>query len=466
MSALLVMVVASLSTGAVFDIATIALDSDDTRIFIAHCDGDDRADIFFSDKDALHWFGTVAGRGSIPFEEDTYFFDIANVNGDGLNEVITLSGGRVLQYALAGKGDEAQELFEFDMRSWTPLSHPLPRVLAVPYENEIVLALPGIDGIALHRIDGSAIPLEEPEENVADAVRYRAPFSAWTSHRSLVGPADSLEGYVSFMEDGSLPEALQTSDDVPSPAPGRARTPTRARDAVQLEYAHWPWFPLSESEAEGVRVLHALTEPDYANTVIRLHDRPAAENADQGFAREVGPARTYRGRIITHSSTADFNGDGYADLLLWSAPDPAVAWQRASRALTAGTWPVRLTTHLFSVEKGRYEPRPTSVIEEDGPVSWFLNLEAGVPLRSLTLADFNGDGRTDMGFAVDETTYHVRLRGEISFDRNPDEIIETTAPIEELAFLADLDKTGAYSLGLRAGGRLHVCRPIRGLTSP
>jgi hypothetical protein len=171
---------------------------------------------------------------------------------------------------------------------------------------------------------------------------------------------------------------------------------------------------------------------------------------------EEGPMRSYPGRLGVLEDSPDFNGDGFADLLLWNTPMPGTSVESLVRTLLGRTWPVRLTVHLFSVEKQRFEPSVAASLSVKAPVPWFLDEEG--PVRHPVFRDFNGDGNSDLAFCTDENTFSVWLYQD-GFKSAPDETHVFDEPITRVELTADLDESGRHAIVLRSEHHRHALLP-------
>jgi hypothetical protein len=137
---------------------------------------------------------------------------------------------------------------------------------------------------------------------------------------------------------------------------------------------------------------------------------------------------------------------------------PAPSFAGISRAAVSKQWPVRIAAHTFSPTKRRFEPRALGNLEFSVPISWLLAPEHGAPLRQVILRDFDGDGKTDFACCTDASTFGVWLSTEEGFQSSPDFTQEFEEDVDEIAFVEALSPFQSESVGIRAGGTLHVLR--------
>ncbi len=447
-----------LCLSALFDVKTIPLHTPDSHVFLAHADRDTQADVFVLEKGALNVFSSLHDTvRTIPLPDGTTAVDIADLDNDGQTELVAICGDRILSIRLDAEGTPVpHDLFSLhtqlaDRESGSPSSNatPYPFVLTILRDGKTLLALPCAETFELRAPDGTVVNTYPIGENAPRRASFGAPFRAWTSEPPRLGAHDSIEGGVSrtVAFEPDLPDELEGT-------PVHARsfrhgTPSQTRDAALLDQESWPWFPLMIDGRDDMRVLHAQAEPGFRDTVVRI----------QGYAGKsvTSPERRYPGRLVAlEDDLPDFNHDRYADLLLWNAPDPGMSVGAATRVIAAGTWPVSLSAHLFSPEKGRYEPVAASRVTCAAPIAWFLTPEESGPVRHCILRDFDGDGRTDLACATAPNRFVVWRYTESGFSLTPDYDHSFPESIVATAFKADLAGKGKTSLGLRTEHALYI----------
>lgn len=383
-------------------------------------------------------------------------FDLADITGDGRSEILAVKGSEILSMDAAGDADSPVEvLFECDTLFARGPSLPFPHVLAVAHHGERLLALPRESSLDLRRPDGTrvdAYPVSETSRG------YGSAFIARALDPPQAGKADALEIRVDNVREfrADMPEGMG------QPAPGygaRHGTPRRLRDAGALDYEQWPWFPLRSEPEAGSRVLFALGGRDFTDTRIRIRTPQAVSDDNRGAGGfRVGPERRYRGSIIAPAGELpDFDGDGFTDIVLWNTPRFGTTVDSIAQTMVRGTWSLQLHIHLFSPEKNRYEPAPATVIRRSVPVRWFLAMEGGAPLRHSVFADFDGDGKTDIGFSDAANRFLIWLeRGRTTGE--PDYSQTFPAEIASVEGVVELDDTGRAALLLRSEGAIFVVR--------
>ena len=438
-----------IAAGALFDVESIPLGSQDARVFLAHADADSTADVFVLDAStlAIHSSAEEWKLKEVQLLEGTSALDVADVDGDGLNEVVAVCGERILRYTIPAGGDAAPspaELFSHPTQLSDVAARPYLFVMAVKHEGRMALALPCEGRLELRAIDGTLLATYPTGSGAPQRMGSGRPFWTWSVNPPRVGPPNALELRVSHVLDSvpQLPEDLFPADTVETKRP--RWTPPYAR----IETSAWPWFPIGSGDGSALRALCSLARPNYRDTIVRIRRSNIEEEDDDDVT--IGPERRYPGAVVLlEDSLPDFNGDGYMDLLLWKAPRPGTSVDSLTRAVTGRDWPLTFTTHLFSPAKERYEPAPSSRAACTVPVIWFLTMSQQGPFRHCVLRDFDGDGHTDLGCASAPNRYAIWLYGGQGFREKPSFTRTFSSPLVSVAFQADLDGQGRASIGLR-----------------
>lgn len=438
-----------LCLAALFDVKTLPLGTPDVHVFLAHADRDAQADIFVLEKYAVTILFSQDGKTrSLVLPENATAMDVADLDNDGQTEIAAVCGDRIVAIPLHD-GGSPRDLFTLHTQLANSSSEPYPFVLAIERDGKTLLALPCEETFELRTPSGSLVSAWPVGENAPRRASYGAPFRAWTTEPPRLAGRDGLEGGVSrtYAFEPHLPPELNGSS--LNVRAFRRAMPRQLRDAGALEPDSWPWFPLTFDGRSEMRVWYAVAGPGMGDTLVRI----------QGYAEKslMGPERRYPGQIIVLDDDApDFNHDGYADLLLWNAPDPGISVSGLTKLVSAGTWQTQLSAHLFSTDKGRYEPVAASRISCSVPIAWFLALEEAGPLRHCVLRDFNGDGRTDLACATAPNRFCVWTYAPGGFDAAPAYEHAFPEAITEVAFKADLAGKGRTSLGIRTEHTLYI----------
>jgi hypothetical protein len=457
-----------------FDVQTVPAGRADSQCFIAETDTDGTADLFILSGNTLFIYenAEAGARRTLPLRAGTAALDVADIDGDGFNEVITAGGGEVRSYSLAPGAEAAPRVL---FRKKTCFSGytgmPFLHVMAVMRNETPLLALPGENSFDLCKPDGEIVESFPAGLDAPYHASMGNPFTALTTAPPQAGPPDALEFRVRRTQvvKPNLPSELLP---VETPAQlSRLGTPLQARDAAARPPEAWPWFPLRNGDAgRDERVLYAVTGPEPGDSLIRIQ----RARAERGQDEEAGltPKRRYPGRLVTaKDNPPDFNADGYADLLLWNPPAPAPTVTGITRAVMRQKWPLRITVHLFDPEKGRFSGKPDARLEFEVPVLWFLDTWTRMPLRLLVLRDFDGDGFCDLGCATDENEYSVWRFTPEGVSHVPDFQRRFPEKLRSIAFVEKLEGRRRTSIALRSEAALFVLKantplPFTGVAAP
>jgi hypothetical protein len=444
----------------VFDVVPIPLPNPEARVFPVDTDGNDKAEIAILTAQALEVFDLQTGqrRHSLALPEGLAAFDIFDADADGLAEVIAIQGGRVLLLELGAPESNPRELFRASNLLDRTGEYPTPHALGIRRGDRWLVAIPRKSALELRELNGDIVETH-PLGGAGDSPGpFERPFMARTVYPNLVGPPGAVEMHIDQVVVHEAVPGTEESPRDPEASPQPDHRVHRRMDAEE-EYWRWPWFPLRTEEESRRRVLYSITGPDYEDTLIRIEkpetDKPVGETHTVG----VGPARRYRGSLIPPWQTLpDFNGDGYTDLLLWVAPQPGRSIDAVTRALTSRSWPLELRVQCFDLERARYEPRSAGVIGTRVPIWWFVHPERGMPLHLALMGDFNGDDRTDLGFATDADVFCAWTYDD-GFPAKPSFRHAFPENLLRVETWGDLDGTGRVTAVLRGGNSLYILRP-------
>ena len=472
MNAFILLAVSALAA-PVFEPFAIPLTSNTTSVFLARADGDDVADVFLLDGRRMTIRLDAGGTWRITLPEGAGAFDIADVDADGRSEILAVRGDEILLInALAATGAEEppRVLFKAESLYSARSVDPFPRVLVRTLNLQVCLVLPVPGAMNAYSLDGTLMevfPVHASESGApqlgegVDAVPLNRPGSA--------PPGETwLKFYQSIEMAPNLPAEL-------APAPASHFTTWSKTPGIETPMPEGN-FPsgMGEGEYEGMwqctslqedatrmRLLMCRTD-DTGNTLVFLYDVPLISGELNWAEAERSPIRKYPGRVIgdtldpvpQYSQRADFNGDGYVDLVLADAPRPGTSVDSLVRTVLGRTWPLRVTVHLFAPEKDRFDPKPFGVIECKVPVTWFFGR---APLRNVCVADFDGDKLSDLGFSAEESEFQVWLAAD-GFGGEPDWSYKFPGPIQHIETTADLAGNGKMSLLIRCEKTLFLLR--------
>ena len=438
-----------------------------TRFANAHAivvsiDSDSIPDILILDgfEIRVHRSSEIASVHALSLDRDTTAIDVVDLDGDGRSEILTVSGARIQRYELPGDtvDSEPQVLFERHTRLSDVQGRPFPYVLSIEREGRTVIALPQRDAIELWSIEGALVETISIAGASSDTLPFQGTFSAW----AVEPPAIGREGLEFGVRSDLL--FLPSIQGIPLRPESQAFLPpigswARAQDALHMSPLRWPRFPLTASDS-ATQVLYALAPP---NTVIRILQEENGDS-DEFYA---SPKRRYSGSLLlAKEGLADFNRDGYTDLLLWRSPMPGMSLGSMARTLSTGTWPVELTAHLYSPQSGLYEGRPRGRIDAQVSLKWYLSREFGSPIHNLTLNDFDGDRRTDGAFTPTERSFSLWLYAD-GFNRKADFSVTLDTNILEVARVIESDDTNRGGILLRGQDAYYLLTlPLRSEPDP
>ncbi|MBL7645838.1 MAG: VCBS repeat-containing protein [Candidatus Hydrogenedentes bacterium] len=453
-----------LAGGALLQVQMLPWTPEKSACFTTDVNLDGRAEICILQEQLLHIYGRRSTEPlySIALPARTTAIDIADVDNDGVADLIALRGEDVLRYALSGSGaPEPEVLFTQQSQFSRADGYPFPAVLIVDRGDGPLIALPTEEALEVRKLSGELVNSYPIGVNAPYHVSIGKPFSYWVNQHAQSGPADALEFRVNRLASFKplLPDDAFPIDVAGRP-PQRLGLSRQQWEADAHRPESWPWFSIAHTATEEVRGLYRQSESEPDATSIRVRTLPSKNNPETAAGEVLGPSRLYPGSLVLHAEAfPDFNGDGFSDIMLWKAPRPGLSADGLSRALTSSRWPLNITTHVYLPEKKRFSPRPQTLISMEIPVAWFMAPSPQGPLQALVLRDFNGDGRTDFGCLTAEDTFTAwQAEGEGLAAKAA---IEERFPsrVDEVMFETDLDGQGTTSIALRCGEQLAILRP-------
>ncbi|NUM53981.1 MAG: hypothetical protein HUU46_10095 [Candidatus Hydrogenedentes bacterium] len=441
--------------GAVFEVHTFPVGSQsaqaeraEVQTFFASADADGVADLFMLQGNTLSVAASSIGLRETTLPRGVTAFDIADIDADGKFEVVAVTGAAIVRLPLALQGDpvEPARLFDADSLYAQAFPIPTPAVLVIPGNDpsHVMVALPASAALEYRSLDGTLVRSEPYAESKPETHVFR-PATFRSAGQLTIG---NFTSSIVYRLD-SHPVSSEQRNDAEEYVAVDVRTRGTARllrGAAGDEPANWPWFVVRREQAKTTRAYCAVEES--LNTLIRMSDVAVDADGMPSSIAKPGPERRYPGALIPIGDTPpDFNGDGYADVLLWNAPRAGISVDALLRAVVGRNWPITLTAHTYSPDKGRFEPSVASDLTFRIPVTWFLT--GGVPLRHYVLADFNGDKKTDLAMCTEENEYSVWLYKD-GFPTTPDEKHTFTENITGVELTADVAGNGKSSIVLRS----------------
>jgi len=456
--------IVSVCAAALFEVNAIPVEQPGDRCFFANLQESENAYLFILGKETLRIFPDAKAENAytVNLSPGTSAVDVADIDRDGTSELLTICGDQIIQYELS---PEAQHLPETLFKVTTQFSalkdKPFLHVMVV-WQNDLpYIALPCESTLELRTPQGALAEQYPIGLDAPHRATYGRPFSCVAVSPPQYGNQDALEFRVNRMiaYEPDLPESFTLAKTLP-PAM-RLGTPRQLRDAAKMPLDAWPWFPLRTNGAARDRVLYAVSAAGHGDTLLHVQRASSQTSSAMTAEAKTGPERRYPGQLIlTEQELPDFNGDGFTDVLLWKAPEPAPTVDALTRAVLGAAWPVRVAAHLFAEDKNRYSPKAAGSFTLQIPIAWFFASASDMPLKHVILRDFDGDGRTDVGCSLSPERYALWLFTSNGFSERPDFQCDFKETLREVALTAILDRSGRTTLALRGETALHVLRCV------
>jgi hypothetical protein len=449
--------------GALFEVEHLPAKSADALCFIGQSGEDTTADLFVLDGFHLTLYEDAETRlvRELDLMPGTSALDVADIDGDGLCELVTVCGDKIMRYDLETNGFRTPEtMFSLKTTLAGTVAHPFLHVMAVRRDNKLVIALPCENTFELHAVDGTLVESFSIGMDAPHRMTYGSPFNLASVDPPQLGGPGALDLRVSRMlafkpdlPENILPMEVQNSL-------YRRGTLRQAREAADREPESWPWFPVKRDAAVRDRAYYAVTGSGSGDTLVRVqYEKPGVKAGEKELV--MGPERRYPGAaLVTEDDLPDFNKDGFVDLVLWRVPEPAPTVDALARAVSGGRWPIWITTHCYLPDNRRFSPKATGRIVFHAPLSSFLSSASGSPLQHVVLRDFDGDGVTDFACCTAPDTYAVWRTNKNGFSDRPDFEQHFPEPISRVALRVDLDGRGRTSLVLRTASAFYVLRAV------
>jgi hypothetical protein len=398
----------------------------DTRLLVYSYSEQAPPAILVYDKTMLkiydHWNRYTYHAFAIP--ENTLAFDAIDINDDDILDGIFLLPDR-LHVRLSGSDPPHHREIALEKPvDW--MSHsPVPTTLVMRHEDQWEFAVHHTDAVYLYAMDGTPLSKVIPSIDTDDTLRPTPVYPP------QIASAEGLEFRVdtTWAQSYAYPEqavrATRQDGD-------RHLTQRMLQDAESKDPEEWPWFPLQNGADDKTRILVAKAAPDYRNTYVRFRRSEIRHLPAERGPFNFSPKRLYPGNLLLlPTGLPDVNDDGYSDLLFWSIPPPGTSMSGLIRGAQSGKWTIRLTVHLYDPKTGNFQPRPSSRIKMDVPLTWMF-LNPGVdPIRNLVFADLDSDGDSDLVCSTDDRTISAWLY-DTDYGSKPDFTSRFDEPIELL----------------------------------
>lgn len=423
--------------------------SDDADEFLVDADLDGLGDIAVLNGYTLTVYPTSNRAEPLVLQlpHNARALDITPQPRTGKVAVLAACGSEIRLFTFGGVPD-GQLLFEHQSYL-SEGDRPYRTVMVFEREGESLFFLPSADAIELRTWSGELRERIEPEPSSGAQRFEKIVGTAYTDAR--IGGADAIEFRVDRSV-GNEPAFIEEQRRLASELENTSSNMWQIVSGDPSTSAEvWPWFALQPGIENSPRVRCTL-RVNPSETHVRIDTM--LSGAGTGG---IGPDRRYPGMVTRlNAELPDFNGDGYTDLLLWNTDRPSVSPATIARMTLQQDWPIRLTAHVFDPKTNRFTAKPFASLSVRATWDLLLRQTYGSPLVHTVVKDLNADGRTDVGFSVDDRTY---LRWMMDESGPRVDSFELDEPIERVSFDHPLDNTGRVTIGLRTQSALYVLDP-------
>lgn len=400
-----------------FTVDEIPVPAQDSIAFFVPIDADRDEDLCLVTRDTAYLCASASGWAlrAIALPEGLAVIDAYDLDGDGRAEFIGVRNREVIRIDVPPLGESSapQVLFSAD-NTYKTAEDGLPQStpLAVERSGKTCIALPQGDSLVFFDLKGTVIASLNPSTTSDMRTSLGDPFRATAITPPVLAPPGGLEFQINrsaqFM---IVPTSASTN-------PIRAYRPpplTQVIESVGNPPAQWPSIPLQikadnlDATAGTSRALLCVAFNPAPETLVCIQTQRTAVGLQTTLENVIGPVRHYPGQVLLTPELPDINGDGLTDLLLWKAPLPGRSLDALTRAVAERTWPLYLTMHRFRSDLNRFEARTMNHLSLDLPVTWFLDPQAGTPLRNVVLTDMDANNTTDIALSLSETTFGLWL---------------------------------------------------------
>lgn len=435
----------ALSSSA-FDVQTMPAAEAKPYLFYAQGDAQENAAVCALTGNTLVIYSRSGDAKTLALPEGVGAFDIAPLEDGGPPRLVCLRGNQV--FAIPLDAASAQRIEPIPLFA---IERPVPGTSARPFPHVMVVKHEGLRGIM--------VPVQGAEEfrgTSGELLKTYLPVQDEDAGEGGVRVFAGLRN-VNRLSSGELSYQIMGMGKIGSGLP-EAFTVDRPEDGHH-KYIYEPEFPLSRTDVT-LRVEYDY-DPATWDTLLKMPTvasrGKASSEADAQDKR--GPARRYPGTLMVDPEySPDFNGDGYTDLLLWSSPKPGISIDSLIRTAVGNTWPVRITIHLYSVDKKRFEPAPMTSITLQIPVFWFVDVGKGHPFPFWLARDFDGDAKTDLLLPASDSSLSVWLAVD-GFKAAPSDTLSFLEPLREIVASSETDAKGRTGLVIQGQERLFILWP-------